>query len=130
MKQRQPRRSDQEWMNLIQECRSSGLSDRTWCEEHHIQPSSFYYHIRRLRKQACTIPESSEKISENRQEVVAVTFDELAEAGPFSSKSDIPSFSPMETAVRIHYHGLQIDITNSAAGTTILNTLAALQKLC
>lgn len=130
MKQRQPRRSDQEWMDLIQECRSSGLSDRTWCEEHHIQPSNFYYHIRRLRKQACSIPQSSEKIPENRQEVVAVTFDEIATPEAFAPKSDIPPFSPLETAVRIHYHGFQIDIVNSAAGTTILNTLAALQKLC
>lgn len=52
-----PRRTDEEWMNLIQECRSSGLSDKCWCEEHHIHTSNFYYQIRRLRKMACEIPE-------------------------------------------------------------------------
>ncbi len=130
MNKRQPRRTDQEWMDLIQECRSSGISDRTWCEEHHIQPSTFYYHIRRLRKQACSIPESSAGTSVVRQEVAAVTFDEIESPKPLCPQSDTPSFSPMETAVRIHYHGLQIDIANSAAGTTIRNTIAALQKLC
>jgi hypothetical protein len=25
------RRTQEEWMELIQTCRSSGLSDRTWC---------------------------------------------------------------------------------------------------
>lgn len=57
MTQRNPRRTDEEWLSLIQECRSSGLSDKCWCEEHHIHTSNFYYQIRRLRKKACTIPE-------------------------------------------------------------------------
>ena len=128
MKQRQPRCSDQEQMNLIHECRSSGLSDRTWCEEHHIQSSNFYYHIRRLRKLTCSIPQFSENATQDRQEVVAITFDKIVKQEAFAPNPDIPSFSPMETAIIFHYHGLQIDISNSAAGTTILNTLSSLQK--
>ena len=57
---RHPRRSDEEWLNIIHECRTSGLSDKTWCEEHHIHTSKFYYHIRRLRAKACEITERSE----------------------------------------------------------------------
>jgi len=41
------RRSQDEWFQLIQECRNSGLSDRAWCEQHGIEPSDesaeFYY---------------------------------------------------------------------------------------
>lgn len=37
MVQRHPKRSDQEWMELIQECRTSGLTDKAWCERNHIQ---------------------------------------------------------------------------------------------
>jgi hypothetical protein len=59
MANRNPRCTDEEWLNLIQECRSSGLSDKCWCEEHHIHTSNFYYQIRRLRKMACDIPEPS-----------------------------------------------------------------------
>ena len=43
MVQRHPKRSDQEWMELIQECRTSGLTDKAWCERNHIQRSSLYY---------------------------------------------------------------------------------------
>lgn len=64
MTKRHPRRTDEEWMDLIQECRSSGLSDKSWCEEHHIHTSSFYYQIRRLRKMACKIPEPAELTEE------------------------------------------------------------------
>lgn len=43
-------RSQEEWLQLIQECRSSGLTDRTWCEQHGIMVSSFYNAVKRLRK--------------------------------------------------------------------------------
>ena len=55
------RRSQDEWFQLIQECRSSGLSDRTWCEQHGILVSSFYNAVKRLRKSACVIPLSSNR---------------------------------------------------------------------
>ena len=34
---RHPRRSDEEWLNIIKECRTSGLPDKTWCLDHGIQ---------------------------------------------------------------------------------------------
>lgn len=52
-------RSDQEWLNLITECRQSGLSDHTWCEQHDVPSSSFYNAVSRLRRKACSIPEHS-----------------------------------------------------------------------
>ena len=55
------RRSQDEWFQLIQECRSSGLSDRTWCEQHGSLVSSFYNAVKRLRKSACVIPLSSNR---------------------------------------------------------------------
>ena len=66
---RHPRRSDEEWLNIIHECRTSGLSDKIWCEEHHIQPSKFYYHIRRLRAKACEITERKDTLPQ-KQEVI------------------------------------------------------------
>ena len=50
-----------EWLLIIQECRSSGLPDKAWCREHDISISSFYYNIRRLRNQAVNVPESQAK---------------------------------------------------------------------
>ena len=55
MVQRHPRRTDQEWMALIQECRTSGLTDKAWCEQHHIQRSNFYYHILKCYTNVVTV---------------------------------------------------------------------------
>ena len=48
-------RSLDEWMELVTECRQSGLTDAAWCNEHGISPSCFYNAVTRLRKKACQI---------------------------------------------------------------------------
>ncbi len=76
---RASRRSQAEWLQIIQECRKSGLTDRTWCEQHGILVSSFYNAVKRLRKNACDIPHVSNRrtyaldlTSANKQEVVQI----------------------------------------------------------
>jgi len=54
---RTPGRSLDEWMELVTECRQSGLTDAAWCIEHGISPGCFYNAVTRLRKKACQIPE-------------------------------------------------------------------------
>lgn len=45
---RKPQRIDQEWLDLIQECRASGISDKDWCdlqfgeEKHYICMAAIY----------------------------------------------------------------------------------------
>lgn len=51
------RRSNQEWMDLITECRQSGLTDDDWCRQNGVAISSFYNAVHRLREKACSIPE-------------------------------------------------------------------------
>ena len=40
MVQKRIRRTDQEWLDLIRECRTSGLTDKAWYEQQHIQRMS------------------------------------------------------------------------------------------
>lgn len=127
MTQRNPRRTDEEWLSLIQECRSSGLSDKCWCEEHHIYTSNFYYQIRRLRKKACTIPEPIHFTLLGKQEVVQLAFGETVPCPSVSPA--VPEISS-DAAVKIAYHGIQIEITNAAHRETISNILSVLQCLC
>ena len=61
MYSRRPIKSDTEWMNLITECRQSGLSDSAWCNQHNIPPSSFYNAVSRLRKKAFAIPDPADE---------------------------------------------------------------------
>lgn len=62
---------------LVMQCRKSGLSDKQWCINNDIAPSTFYWWIKKLRQQACyEIPEHSFKCSTNivteKQDVVCV----------------------------------------------------------
>lgn len=54
---RAPRRSLDDWMELVTECRQSGLTDAAWCKSQGISPSCFYNAVSRLRKKACQIPD-------------------------------------------------------------------------
>lgn len=40
---RAPRRSLDDWMELVTKCRQSGLTDAAWCEAHGISPSFRFY---------------------------------------------------------------------------------------
>ncbi len=77
-KYRAPRRSQEEWLQLIMECRNSGMTDRTWCEQHGILVSSFYNAVKRLRRKACDIPYVSNKkpyaldLTSKKQEAVQI----------------------------------------------------------
>ena len=45
---RKPRVPKEEQLKLINECRSSGMTDIDWCREHGIAVSTFYYFHRQL----------------------------------------------------------------------------------
>lgn len=42
----------QRWLQLIHECRESGLTNRQWCEQNDISLKSYYYWLAKLRKLA------------------------------------------------------------------------------
>ena len=74
---RAPVRSLDEWMELVTECRQSGLTDAAWCNEHGISPSCFYNAVTRLRKKACQIPDpvgkaSTLDLTSHKQDVVQI----------------------------------------------------------
>jgi hypothetical protein len=127
-KHRQPRRTDQDWMNLIQECRTSGLSDKDWCEQHSVPISTFYTKISRLRKKACDIPTVQNHVVSNPQQVVPL---EIIDEQPLTceNQADIGAIAHVP-AVVLNIHGCSIEIANLAAKETIINILSALQQLC
>ena len=77
---RAPGRSLEEWMDLVIQCRQSGLTDAAWCNEHGISPSCFYNAVTRLRKKACQIPDPAPKAStldltSHKQDVVQIAIE-------------------------------------------------------
>ena len=124
--------SDRRWYEIIQQCRTSGESDYQWLQEHGIKSSTFYYHVKQLRKKACEIPGTCRKLSKPEiQEVVPVFFEK--EEATFSDTSTADVFTETkgnQAVIRLQIYGVGIEISNSASQTVIQNTLSALQSLC
>ena len=124
---RNTRRTEQEWMDLIHECRTSGLGDKDWCEQHDIPISTFYTKITRLRKKACDIPAANHRAVRETQQVVPLR---IVDEAPEIYKDEVTAASGASSAVVIKINGYSIEISNQAARDTILNTLSVLQQLC
>ncbi|GLC78496.1 IS66 family insertion sequence element accessory protein TnpA [Lacrimispora brassicae] len=89
---------DEYWMDCIQQCRVSGLSDYAWCNQNGIPTSSFYYNIKRLRKKASMIPASVPKVVE-KTEIVPIHYNELQETKVVLPKKQTDSIAiRLETA--------------------------------
>ena len=119
--------TDAEWLSLIEECRSSGLSDSAWCRRNAIPSSSFYTAVKRLRNKACTVPPKSTEYLNDVQEVVPVTFNEPVTT--FNSANVFRESEPFAT-VQIVVNDYKIQISDGCAKETIKNTLLALKELC
>lgn len=129
MPQKRKKRSDQEWLELIQECRASGLPDREWCQIHSISINSFYNKVSDLRKKACEIPKTQAAAYRQKHEVVPL---ELADSpGPCleHSASSAVRVPAARTAVTVRMPGYSIEIADGASEDTIRNTLLALGRL-
>ena len=122
MTQLRTRRSQDEWLALIQECRSSCMTDRDWCEQHGIVVSSFYNAVKRLRKKACDIPYTSNKksyaldLTSSKQEVVQI--DIYPDHDPESDVAALPAASAMHLdnshTIELVMDDVAIRINNSA----------------
>ena len=118
-KKRTPGRSLEEWMELVTECRQSGLTDVAWCNEHGISPSCFYNAVARLRKKACQIPDPAPKAStldltSHKQDVVQIAIEpESSPAGLIPDNGNCPMHLDNSHTIEIardSLHFLCIDV--------------------
>ncbi|MGL4735812.1 MAG: IS66 family insertion sequence element accessory protein TnpA [Cellulosilyticaceae bacterium] len=115
------RRTDEEWMSLIQQCKSSGYSDTHWCRLNDIPVSTFYNKLSLLREKA-DLNEVTKPVLQQRQEVVEVHFQD-------EHSHTVQKVKP-EVALCLNLNGIGIEIFNNASKATIENTLNALRVLC
>ena len=127
-------RTDDEWMELIIQCRQSGLSDDRWCRDNGIPASSFYRHIRLLRQKACEIPSSSKIAVPLKQEVVPVQITGLTTPEPSRINTDpvLPADknSMQEPAIHIRLGTACIDVMNHADTALLSAAVMALKVQC
>lgn len=126
------RHSREERLQLINDCRRSGLSDAEWCRQHDICISTFYNWITKLRKEAVEIPRPSygHALTESpKQEVVRV--DVLPDhpepaalpAQDYAAGGDIDNSHTIEIAIG----DITIRAGNGASPTLLAQLVCALR---
>lgn len=134
MNKRAPRRSNEEWHQIILAARASGLSDFEYCRDNSIPRSTFYRALNRLRKQTCELPNRAER-SECKQEVVPINISELPisredRMHPVSHVVDEPSPASFEATMRITLGGGTLELTNQADTALVASILSMLNSQC
>ena len=132
-----PGRSLDEWLDLVTECRQSGLTDAAWCNEYGISPSCFYNAVTRLRKKVCQLPNPIGKVSNldltsHKQDVVQIAIEPenpLAKLVPDSRNSSI--YLDNSHTIEIEANELLIRMSNEIQPVLLKILMDALKEpLC
>lgn len=118
--------TESEKMAMIQECRTSGLSDYQWCKSKGISASSFYRWIENLKRKSYSIPESVELI-QPKQEVVKLTVPSPAVPSDRYNVQAPPCDTPVSMVIKCG--GISIDINNNVDRLLLADMLHMLRSL-
>ena len=116
-----------EQINLIMECRQSGLSDYQWCQKQGINPGTFYNWVSKLRKAGYTIPDPAGKVSgvPLMQEVVKLGLveSEISTPAMMVQSTSLPALSGVPCiAAEIECGNIRVRIFNGADAAVVQNT--------
>ena len=128
---RKSRVPKEEQLKLINECRTSGMTDIDWCREHGIAVSTFYYWVKQLRKEAAQIPAPAYGHSENprpKQDVVPIDIvpDHIPEQHTASQMLNSNLDNPHTIEVSIK--DITVRISNDADPVLLTRTFRMLQE--
>ena len=116
---RNRKRNLNEWMDIITECRQSGMSDAAWCELNGISVNCFYNAVSRLRKKAWEIPKPQGKacaldITSTKQDVVEVSITpDIIPSKTLPSKEMSSMYLDNSHTIEITVNGMRIKLNNS-----------------
>lgn len=121
--------TDQEWFDLIKECRTSKRTISDWCGQHGITPKALYYHTRRLQGMGYQIPKKTHSDTRReKQEIVCLDI-----SNSLSPDRDSLAYSIAdEDAAVIHvcFQGIHIEVMNHAGQEVLTNLFHALTESC
>ena len=116
-----PRRSSQEWLELITSCRTSDMTITAWCKANSIPKGSYESAVKRLVSQGI-LASSGKNRPSSGQRVVCVSDSESNKACPDPHDG--------RTVVILEIYGARLEIPDGAAPETLRSTLTVLQELC
>ena len=96
----------QEWARIVQECQSSGLSNREFCRQNGISEKTYYYRLRQLRESV---------IAHSKQTGALVKLEESPSAAP-------------DQMLRIQFCGAQLELPGSIDMDAVVALLRSIQR--
>lgn len=103
-------KTEDQWKQVVTDCRNSGLSVRKWCEDNHIKPSTYRYWFTKLRKQ--------ENIASDTRWAEMVI-------PPMET-----SLQPKASVITIRYESFAIDISETTDTQLLAEVLRTLRAVC
>lgn len=109
-----------QWTQIIRECHGSGQTVSAWCNDHGINPTSYYYWLKCVCTAACGA--LSSLVTGNNNAIVAVDIP--------GNKTEIEAPSKEATSdIVLHFGTVTLELRNNVSPTLIENTLRALQNV-
>ena len=110
-----------QWVDIIRECRNSGMTNKSWCEEQGVNLKSYYYWQRKVRR-----------IAGEKYAMVQSSKNPIAceDAKPVFTEMRLPKYETTTPAVTLRIDSAVLEIQNEAERTTIENVLQALRNSC
>lgn len=105
----------EEWRRHVEECRSSELTVKSWCEENQINVQTYY------RWQKKVWESGAQNTALSRESPGNITFTEYRPL-TYTSTSGV--------AMTLHIGQVRLEIQNGADTETIENAIRAISKLC
>jgi putative transposase len=110
----------EDWKKIIIECRNSGLSAKQWCRQNNVKENRYYYWLNVIRNEAMLQKQQHSK------DTAMTVFAEIKGPG---ANNQLPATTSSVCAV-IHLSGLEVEIYNGAAQSTISAIVKTLKESC
>lgn len=125
-------KSDEQWIEVIQACRTSGMTDKDWCSQNGISTSALYRHIRKLKAFDVPIPGHGEICTSEKHDVVPLRIAESESRAAFQANGSesAPFLQHLSCGIHISIGSFRIDVAGNADPAALQNTLQILQRIC
>lgn len=104
------------WSKLIMECQDSGMTVRTWCKQKNLNEASYYYWLKKIRKEACEQRLPASHVNHKPVEFAKLSF----HTRPTQAIGCITIHLPVAT----------IEVKDGTSQETLETVLQALKNIC
>lgn len=107
----------EQWLNIIKERQTSGLTIKAWCRQNNIRVNAYYYWLRRVRESACS--EYLTEVQSDSQSPVVFA--------PLHTNEKVTS---TQAPVIIHTQNADIEVREGSSLQILETVLTALKNIC